>query len=74
MLSNHCLASWRAGLRFVVDASLILPEQVDRLRARHWCSEHFLGYFDRHTSDERPGTSEKSSGLKVTKVARCTSA
>ena len=34
----------------------------------------FLGYFDGHTSDERPGTSEKSSGLKVTKVARCTRA
>jgi len=25
-------------------------------------------------SDERPGTSEKSSGLKVTNVARCTKA
>ena len=33
-----------------------------------------LPYFDGHTSDERPGTSEKSSGLKVTKVARCTRA
>jgi len=33
-----------------------------------------LGYFDGHTSDERPGTSEKSSGLKVTNVARWTRA
>ena len=31
-------------------------------------------YFDGHTSTERPGTSEKSSGLKLTKVARCTRA
>ena len=37
---------------------------------RHSCSEHFVGYVDGHTSDERPGISEKSSGLKVTKVAR----
>jgi hypothetical protein len=29
---------------------------------------------DGHASDERPGTSKKSSGLKVTKVARCTRA
>ena len=27
---------------------------------------------DYHTSNERPGTSEKSSGLNVIKVARCT--
>jgi hypothetical protein len=31
-------------------------------------------YFDGHISDERPGTSEKSSGLKVTKVALTPSA
>ena len=29
---------------------------------------------DGHASDERPGTSAKSSGLKVIKVARCTRA
>jgi hypothetical protein len=52
----------------------MLPEQVERLRPRYWCTEPVLGYFDGHTSDERPGTPEKSSGLKVTKVARCTRA
>ena len=78
MLFNHRLACIRLrgelAFVFVVYASLMLPEQVERLRARHWCTERFLGYFDGHTSDERPGTSEKSSGLKVTKVARCTRA
>ena len=58
-----------------VDASLMLPEQLEGQRPRYWCTEPFLGYFDGHTSDEeRPWTSDKSSGLKVTKVARCTRA
>ena len=76
MLSNHRLACirLRGELAFAFVASLMLPEQVELLHARHWCTEPFLGYFDGHTSDERPGTSQKSSGLKVTKVARCTKA
>jgi VanZ family protein len=30
---------------FVVFASLLLPEQVERLRTGHWFAEHFIGYF-----------------------------
>jgi VanZ family protein len=29
----------------VVYASLMLPEQVERLRTGHWFAEHFVGYF-----------------------------
>jgi hypothetical protein len=30
---------------FVVFASLMLPEQVERIRTGHWFTEHFIGYF-----------------------------
>src|SRR4249920_1545179 len=44
MLSNHRLACIRLrgelAFAFVVYASLMLPEQVERLSARHRCTEH----------------------------------
>ena len=57
----------------VVD-SLMMPEQFGAAARPRPACRAFLGYFDGHTSSERPGTSEKSSWLKVTKVARCTRA
>jgi hypothetical protein len=30
---------------FVAFASLMLPEQVERMRSGHWFAEHVIGYF-----------------------------
>jgi VanZ family protein len=34
-----------SAFALVVVASLMLPEQVERLRTGHWFAEHFVGYF-----------------------------
>jgi hypothetical protein len=41
------------------------------VRSRRIRSPFLAALADHHASNERPGTSEKSFGLNVTKVARC---
>ena len=74
----------RARVGVIVDSALEAPAVIAGLddvavvgqaieqRGRHrW---RLAALADHHASNERPGTSEKSSGLNVIKVARCTRA
>ena len=67
----------RAIDRTYRDAIPFAMSTCDRLPARDNLLNLQASIFqvlDGHASDERPGTSAKSSGLKVIKVARCTRA